>query len=185
MRIISGKWGGRRIHPPSDMSQTRPTTDMAREGLFNILANQLDFSVMRALDLFAGTGCISYEMASRGVTDLTIVERAPGMHGFITKTFTQLGDTTPRILKTDVFSFLVTDQGKYDLIFADPPYDQRETSELPRIIFEKGLLAENGWFVLEHDTRKNFSDHPFFRTARKYGTTVFSIFINREKNREA
>jgi 16S rRNA (guanine(966)-N(2))-methyltransferase RsmD len=181
MRIISGKWGGRRIHPPTDMSQTRPTTDMAREGLFNILSHQLDFSSLRALDLFAGTGCISYELSSRGVEDLTIVEKAPAMHAFITKTFAQLGAVQPRILRTDVFSFLNSDPGKYDLIFADPPYDFRETSDIPRIIFERGLLKEDGWLVLEHDTRKKFEDHPFFRTARKYGTTVFSIFVNRAK----
>jgi 16S rRNA (guanine(966)-N(2))-methyltransferase RsmD len=154
---------------------------MAREALFNILANNLDFTAIRTLDLFGGTRCISYELASRGSTDLTIVEKDPAMHGFITKTFAMLGGPAPRILKQDVFSFMAQDPGRYDLIFADPPYELRETDELPELIFGKGLLAAGGWFILEHTTRKDFKDHPHFRIARKYGTTVFSIFINREK----
>lgn len=181
MRIISGKWGGRRIHPPASMPNTRPTTNLAREGLFNILANNLDFTALRTLDLFSGTGCISYELASRGVADITIVEKDADMCNFITRTFTTLGGPAPRIIRQDVFSFLQHDNGKYDLIFADPPYALREMDELPGIVFEKGLLTEGGWLILEHTHRNDFSTHPLFRLERKYGTTRFSIFVNREK----
>jgi len=185
MRIISGNWGGRRIQPPANMPHTRPTTDMAREALFNILANNLDFTSLRTLDLFAGTGCISYELASRGATDLTIVEKDPAMHAFITSTFALLGGPAPTILRQDVFSFLTQDTGRYDLIFADPPYAIREIEDLPRLVFEEGLLKEGGWFILEHTTRNDFKGHPFFRLTRKYGTTIFSIFVNREKPPQA
>lgn len=181
MRIISGKWGGRRIQPPSHMPHTRPTTDLAREGLFNILANNVDFSALHTLDLFSGTGCISYELASRGAQELTIVEKDPAMCAFITGTFNMLGGTMPRIVKQDVFSFLAMDKGRYDLVFADPPYAMREMDDLPALIFEKGILNEGGWFILEHTHRNDFSKHPLFRLERKYGTTRFSIFVNRPK----
>lgn len=181
MRIISGKWGGRRIHPPSSMPDTRPTTDLAREGLFNILSNNLDLTGLRALDLFSGTGCISYEMASRGVPDITIVEKDPAMIGFITRTFTALGGTPPRVHKQDVFSYLANGKEKFDLVIADPPYALREMNDLPGLILDGGLLNEGGWFVLEHTTRNDFTGHPLFRIERKYGTTRFSIFVNRPK----
>lgn len=181
MRIISGKWGGRRIQPPSSMPHTRPTTDLAREGLFNILANNLDFTALRSLDLFGGTGAISYELASRGVADITVVEKDPAMCAFITKTFAALGDPTPRVIRQDVFSFIAQERGRYDLIFADPPYELREMDELPGLVFGKGLLNEGGWLVLEHTQRNDFSAHPLFRLERKYGTTRFSIFVNRPK----
>ncbi len=181
MRIITGKWGGRRIHPPSNMPHTRPTTDLAREGLFNILANNLDFTALRSLDLFGGTGCISYELASRGVPDITIVEKDPAMCAFITKTFAALGCDTARVIRQDVFAFIAQEKGRYDLIFADPPYELRELEDIPAMVFEKGLLNDGGWLVLEHTQRNDFSKHPLFRLERKYGTTRFSIFINREK----
>jgi 16S rRNA (guanine966-N2)-methyltransferase len=181
MRIISGKWGGRRIQPPSDMPQTRPTTDVAKEGLFNILSNNLDFTGLHTLDIFGGTGCISYELASRGVTNLTIVEKDPEMHAFITRTFAMLGFPEARVIRQEVFAFLDQDKDRYDLIFAGPPYALREINELPDLVFEKKLLNEGGWFVLEHTPRNDFKGHPYFRAERKYGTTLFSIFVNREK----
>jgi len=182
MRIISGKWGGRRIQPPALMPHTRPTTDNAREGLFNVMANNLDFTALKTLDIFGGTGCISYELASRGVTDLTIVEKDPEMHAFISRTFAMLGFPEAKVIRQDVFPFLQQENGKYDFIFAGPPYALREIDELPVIVFANGLLEEGGWFVLEHTPRNDYKTHPNFRAERKYGTTIFSIFVNREKS---
>src|SRR5829696_1459575 len=122
MRIISGDLGGRKIHPPAKMPYTRPTTDIAKEGLFNILQNRLDFSAIKSLDLFGGTGSISYELASRGVPDLTIVEKDPQMFAFIKKTAAALQIHHMRVLKSDVFRFLEQCTEQFDFIFAGPPY---------------------------------------------------------------
>ncbi len=179
MRIISGLWGGRRIQPPVNMPHTRPTTDIAKEGLFNIITNNLDLSDLKTLDLFGGTGCISYELASRGAKDLTIVERDPQMHKFIVQTFENLGFPGAQIIRQDVFQFLMKNEVRYDFIFAGPPYALREIDDIPRLVFDQGLLNENGWFILEHTPRNDYKEHPNFRSERKYGTTIFSIFVNR------
>ena len=176
MRIISGKYGGRRINPPSKMPYTRPTTDIAREGLFNILQNNLVIEELKTLDLFGGTGCISYEVASRGATDLTIVEKDTIMLEFIKKNIAMLGITGTNILKMDVFGFLQTASEEYDFIFAGPPYALGTIDELPKIIVSKKLIAEQGLFVLEHTPRNNYEAYPGFSFARNYGTTVFSFF---------
>lgn len=178
MRIISGKNKGRRINPPANMPYTRPTTDIAKEGLFNILQNNLDFTELKTLDLFGGTGNISYELASRGVEDLTIVERDVKMHAFIKKTAEDLKLENFKVVKSDVFRFIQDTTEKYDFIFAGPPYALQNIDDLPRAIFEKGLLNEDGWFVLEHTPRNNYEGFPFFRDARNYGTTIFSVFVN-------
>jgi len=178
MRIISGDLGGRRINPPAKMPYTRPTTDIAKEGLFNILQNNLDFSTLTTLDLFGGTGSISYELASRGVQHLTIVEKDAQMFSFIKKTSEALGLKNLKVVKSDVFRFIETCTEKFDFIFAGPPYALQTIDELPKLIFEKQLLNEGGWFVLEHTPRNNYEDFPFFKSARNYGTTIFSIFIN-------
>ena len=178
MRIISGILGGRKIHPPAHMPYTRPTTDIAKEGLFNILQNNLDFTELKTLDLFGGTGNISYELASRGVEDLTIVERDVKMHAFIKKTAEDLKLENFKVVKSDVFRFIQDTTEKYDFIFAGPPYALQNIDDLPRAIFEKGLLNEDGWFVLEHTPRNNYEGFPFFRDARNYGTTIFSVFVN-------
>lgn len=177
MRIISGTHGGRRIQPPAQMPHTRPTTDIAKEGLFNILQNSLDISSLKTLDLFGGTGCITYELASRGAPDLSIVEKDSQMHGFIKKTLEQLGFTQVKLYKMDVFRFLETCQEKYDFIFAGPPYALASIDELPNIIFERGLLKPGGWFVLEHTPRNDYKQFPHYARERNYGTTIFSIFI--------
>jgi 16S rRNA (guanine966-N2)-methyltransferase len=177
MRIISGIQGGRKINPPASMPHTRPTTDIAKEGLFNILQNNLDLSKLKTLDLFGGTGCISYELMSRGVTDATIVEKDTEMFAFIRKTAALLGFDQLQLMKSDVFSFIAGSSGRYDLIFAGPPYSLDRIEALPDEIFRQGLLNTGGWFVLEHTPRNDFSAFPHFRTSRKYGTTVFSIFI--------
>ncbi|MBD0284533.1 MAG: RsmD family RNA methyltransferase [Flavisolibacter sp.] len=178
MRIISGALGGRKIHPPAKMPHTRPTTDIAKEGLFNILQNNLDFDELKTLDLFGGTGSISYELASRGVPDLTIVEKDTQMYEFIKKTTEALGLKNVHVVKSDVFRFIEQCREQFDFIFAGPPYALQNIDDLPKLIFEKGLLKENGWFVLEHTPRNNHEHFPFFKMARNYGTTVFSIFIN-------
>ena len=178
MRIISGIHGGRRIHPPSDMPFTRPTTDIAREGLFNVLQNNLDFEELHTLDLFGGTGCISYELASRGVPDITIIEKDKKMYDFIKNTSEQLGFSNFKVIRSDVFRFIETATEKYNLVFAGPPYALATIDELPVRLFEKGLLKAGGWFILEHTPRNDYRKFEHFRTERKYGTTIFSIFIN-------
>ena len=177
MRIISGRYGGRRISPPPEMPYTRPTTDIAREGLFNILQNNLEIDTLQTLDLFGGTGSISYELASRGATKLTIVEKDPIMHAFIQKTAALLNIENINIVKSDVFKFIVSCRDKFDFIFAGPPYALVTIDELPRLIFDKKLLSPGGWFVLEHTPRNNYKNFPHYRTERNYGTTIFSIFI--------
>lgn len=177
MRIIGGELGGRRLKPPSRMPHTRPTTDIAKEGLFNIIENNLVISELKTLDLFGGTGCISYELASRGAADLTIVEKDRNMAGFIRKTSGLLGIDFLSVLCTDVFRYIRSCSEKFDFIFAGPPYAFQNIDELPVLIFEKKLLNQKGWFVLEHTPRNNYTSFPHFVTQRNYGTTVFSIFI--------
>lgn len=177
MRIISGTLGGRRIHPPGQMPHTRPTTDMAKEGLFNILGNNLDFEGMHTLDLFGGTGSISYELCSRGVEKAVTVEQDPKMHAFITRTADMLGIQNMQVVRQEVFRFLRSCEERFDLIFAGPPYALAEIDEIPRLIFERELLDPGGWFVLEHTPRNDYAGTPHFHSERRYGTTVFSIFI--------
>jgi 16S rRNA (guanine966-N2)-methyltransferase len=179
MRIISGTHGGRRIQPPAKMPYTRPTTDIAKEGLFNILENNLDISSLKTLDIFGGTGSISYELASRGAQDLTIIEKDPNMYEFIKNTSVTLKLENFKVIKMDVFKFLEQCQDKFDFIFAGPPYALTTIDKLPEIIFDRGLLKENGWFVLEHTPVNDYKSFPFYKTQRNYGTTVFSIFINK------
>jgi 16S rRNA (guanine966-N2)-methyltransferase len=180
MRIISGKYGGRKITPPARMPHTRPTTDVAKEGLFNIISNNLDITDLKTLDIFGGTGAISYELASRGAKDLTIVEKDPAMHAFICKT-AEILDLKMKIIKMEVFRFLETCNEKYDFIFAGPPYALTTIDELPKIIFNRQLLTPKGWFILEHTPANNYKKYPYYKTERNYGTTIFSIFINNEQ----
>lgn len=176
MRIVGGEMGGRRFNPPNNMPHTRPTTDIAKEGLFNILQNQLDFEDLKTLDLFGGTGSISYELASRGVNDLTIVEKDTVMYEFIKKTASGFGLTQLKPVKMDVFKFIDTCSDKFDLIFAGPPYALTTIDDLPKKIFEKQLLNKEGIFILEHTPRNDYKTFPFFTRERNYGSTVFSIF---------
>jgi 16S rRNA (guanine966-N2)-methyltransferase len=180
MRIISGIHGGRKISPPANMPYTRPTTDLAKEGLFNILQNNLDFEIIKTLDIFGGTGGISYELASRGVPDLTIVEQDKQMFDFIVSTAAALKFDGLKAVRMEVFRFLNQCKDRFDFIFAGPPYALTSIDALPTLVFKKQLLNTEGWFVLEHTPRNSYEDYPYFRAARNYGTTVFSIFINRE-----
>ncbi len=176
MRIISGLFGGRRISPPAKMPHTRPTTDIAKEGLFNILQNRIDFDGIKTLDLFGGTGSISYELASRGAADLTVVEKDPAMHSFIKKNFELLKIGSGRVIRLEVFSFLNSCEEKFDFIFAGPPYALGTIDELPKIIMHKHLLTKKGLFVLEHTPRNNYENFDGFDFQRNYGTTIFSFF---------
>lgn len=180
MRIISGKWGGRRIHPPAKMPHTRPTTDIAKEGLFNILQNRMDFTGIKTLDLFGGTGCISYELASRGAADMTIVEKDNIMYAFIRKNMDMLGAENVKILKMDVFAYLNSCTESFDFIFAGPPYALGTIDELPKIIVAKKLINPGGFFVLEHTPRNQYENFAGFSFVRNYGTTLFSFFVSGE-----
>ncbi len=175
MRIISGSLGGRRIQPPTNMPHTRPTTDIAKEGLFNIIHNNLDIESLKTLDLFGGTGCISYELASRGATDLTIVEKDPKMYDFIKNTAATL-KVELKMIKGEVFKYINSCTEQYDFIFAGPPYALGTIDEIPLLIFKNQLLKQGGWFVLEHTPRNDYKKFEHYKMERNYGTTIFSIF---------
>jgi len=177
MRIISGELGGRRISPPANMPHTRPTTDIAKEGLFNIIQNNLDIEGLKTLDLFGGTGSISYELASRGASNLTIIEKDPSMHAFIQKTAASLKIENIQIIRMDVFKYIQQCTDTFDFIFAGPPYALTTIDQLPVRVFEKNLLNPGGWFVLEHTPRNDYTKFARYTTQRNYGTTIFSIFV--------
>lgn len=159
------------------MPHTRPTTDVAREGLFNVLQHQLDFTALKTLDLFGGTGSITYELASRGVTDLTIVEKDAQMLSFIRTTLSALKIENCKVVKGEVFRFIDQCTEQFDFIFAGPPYALEIIDQLPQKIFEASLLTPGGWFVLEHTPRNHYENSSHFSSSRNYGTTVFSIFV--------
>jgi 16S rRNA (guanine966-N2)-methyltransferase len=177
MRIIGGDLGGRRVHPPAKMPHTRPTTDIAKEGLFNILENNLDLASLKTLDLFGGTGSISYELASRGVRDLTVVEKDTAMFTFIQKTAAALDLNGYKVVRMDVFKFVEQCTETFDLIFAGPPYALTTIDELPKLT--PRLLNDKGWFILEHTPRNSYDGYPYYVTQRHYGTTIFSIFVKK------
>lgn len=159
------------------MPYTRPTTDIAKEGLFNIIQNNIQIEQLKVLDLFGGTGCISYELSSRGAPDITVVEKDTVMYGFIQKTASELALENFKVVKADVFKFIENATGQYDFIFAGPPYALGNIDELAIKIFEKKLLRPKGWFVLEHTPRNDYKKFGSYKTERNYGTTVFSIFV--------
>jgi 16S rRNA (guanine966-N2)-methyltransferase len=179
MRIIGGELGGRKIRPPAKMPHTRPTTDIAKEGLFNVIENNLDITALRTCDLFGGTGSITYELYSRGAKSCTIVEKDPAMYEFIKKTGLELKLEHFHPVRMEVFKFISQCIDKFDLIFAGPPYALANIDELPVKIFEQQLLNGGGWLILEHTPRNNYAGSPFFATSRSYGTTIFSIFVNK------
>ncbi len=161
------------------MPYTRPTTDIAKEGLFNVLQHRIDFEDIKTLDLFGGTGSISYELASRGAGHLTIVEKDNMMFEFIKKTAAALKINNMQFLKMDVFKFLESCTTQYDFIFAGPPYALTAIDEIPKLIVQKNLLADEGIFVLEHTPRNNYKDFDKYSFEKNYGTTIFSFFINK------
>lgn len=175
MRIISGKHRGRRIQPPKGLP-ARPTMDQAKEALFNILSNQIHLDDISVLDLFAGTGNMSYEFISRGATAVTAVERHARSVGFIKNTFRDLNASHAKVTKMPVEGFLRSCEEQFDLIFMDPPYDYPGMEKLVGTIFERELIPQHGWVILEHRNTSHFEEVPHFETTRKYGTSCFSFF---------
>lgn len=176
MRIVGGTFGGRRFSPPSRIP-ARPTTEVAKEGLFNSLGNMIDFEGIKTLDLFGGTGSISYELASRGAEDLTLIERDPTTIDFIKKTVKELNIADKlTIIRGDVFKFMKQCTDQYNFIFAGPPYALLNIDDLPLLVFERNMLLPGGIFVLEHTPRNDYQKHPNFQRMKNYGTTVFTFF---------
>ncbi|MBO7286811.1 MAG: 16S rRNA (guanine(966)-N(2))-methyltransferase RsmD [Bacteroidales bacterium] len=175
MRIIRGKYQRRQITAPNNLP-VRPTTDMAKESLFNILENHVDFEDITVLDLFAGTGNISYELVSRGCPRVTAVDENNNCIKFIRDTAAKLNMEELLAIRSDVFRFIPMHKAKYDLIFADPPYDSQHYDLLVSLIFEHNLLKEDGMLVVEHNKFVNFNEHPRFVEQRRYGKVNFSFF---------
>jgi len=178
MRIISGTYKGRRFQAPKNLP-TRPTTDRAKEALFNILNNRYYFDELRVLDLFAGIGSIGLEFASRGAQEITCVDRHQKCIQFIAKTAQTL-DAPLHVVKADVFRFLETYKSKTDIIFADPPYSfsQEEFAKIHRMVFEKELLKPEGMLIIEHAKHTDLSDLDYFNDHKNYGGSSFSFFEN-------
>lgn len=175
MRIISGTLGGRRLSPPKNIT-ARPTTDFAKESLFNLLMNRIEMEGIDVLDLFAGTGSISLECVSRGARSVTSVELAHTQQNFILRCCKELGVRNLSLVRGDVLRFLPSCQQRFQLIFADPPYALPELASLPDRVFNAGVLAEGGLFVLEHGRDHDFSEHPHFVDHRTYGAVNFTLF---------
>lgn len=177
MRIIGGKFKGRKFFPPAKNWPTRPTTDYAKEGLFNIILNSFDIEDLKVLDLFGGTGNHSYEFISRGCKDVTYVDKFRGCVNFVKKTAEVLDiQGEINIVQGDVFKFIKRSSHTYDYIFAGPPYGLPTLDSIPDLIFEQELLKEGGWFVLEHNPNHDFQNHKHFFQMRNYGKTIFSFF---------
>ncbi|WP_372753188.1 16S rRNA (guanine(966)-N(2))-methyltransferase RsmD [Labilibaculum sp.] len=175
MRIVSGTHKGRRISPDKNF-KARPTTDFAKENLFNVLNNIIDFEDLNVLDLFSGTGGISYEFASRGAKRVMSVEKNHSHFSFIQKTIQELKFEQIQVIKSDVFRFLRNYSQKFDVIFADPPFDMKSFETIPKLVFEKELLSENGILILEHGSTNDFGTHPNFIEKRSYGSVNFTFF---------
>lgn len=164
---------------------TRPTTDYSKEGLFNILNNEFDFTALKVLDLFGGTGNHTYEFISRGVEDVTYVDRHAPAIAFVRKTAAQLDiEAHLKIMNADVFKFIERTRETYDYIFAGPPYGMPALDSLPDRVFEHQILRDGGWFVLEHNPNHNFKQHRHYFQERHYGKTIFSFFKNEIENSE-
>ena len=175
MRIVGGKYKGR-FFKPDKKFKARPTTDLAKEALFNILSNQIEFPGMKVLDLFSGSGRIGYEFLSRGAEEVTFIEKSYPHVRFIKDVIRQLGVENGRVFRTDVFRFLKNGTGTYNIIFADPPFDSKQITGIPTAVMDSGLLQKNGLFILEHSSDYNFSEQTGFRELRKYGKVNFSFF---------
>ena len=176
MRIITGKYRGRHFEVPRSFS-ARPTTDFAKENLFNVLQAYIDFSdAPTALDLFSGTGSITLELVSRGCSRVISVELDARHNRLIKQFLDKLQDTAALPVRADVFQYVAKCREQFDFIFADPPYTLSQIPELPDIILDRGLLKEDGLFVLEHGKQNDFSQHPRFVEHRSYGSVNFSFF---------
>lgn len=181
MRVISGIYKRRRFDVPHTF-KARPTTDFAKENLFNVLNNYIDFEDgVTALDLFAGTGSISIELVSRGCDKVISVEKDPLHLSFINKIMKEVKTDKCFVLRSDVFKYIERCQEKFDFIFADPPYALEKLSEIPDMIFKYDLLKDDGLFVLEHGKGLSFESHPNFIEHRYYGSVNFSFFRKKQK----
>lgn len=183
MRIISGSHRGRQLHPPKGLP-VRPTTDLAKESLFNILNNQVDFTESSVLDLFAGTGSITMEFASRGAKDVVAVELNHRCTEYISKAIVEIKLSNVYVIKANVFNYLKSVKRKFDIIFADPPYDMKEVLLIPDLVIKNGLLNDEGMMIIEHDSSVNFSKHPCFHEERNYGKVHFTFFLFQESTSE-
>ena len=181
MRIISGKYGRRRFDVPTNIT-ARPTTDMARENLFNVLMGIIDLEGKTVLDLFAGTGAMSFEFLSRGATSVTAVEKARTQVEFIKRVQGQLGDENLTLIRGDVFKFLATCRQSFDIIFADPPYDLPRFGEIPQMVLSSRLVHDGTLFIMEHPREHDFSALPHFSQQRVYGKVNFSLFEIKESS---
>ncbi|HEY1024917.1 MAG TPA: RsmD family RNA methyltransferase [Sphingobacteriaceae bacterium] len=177
MRIIGGKLRGLLIHPPANLP-VRPTTDLAKEALFNILNNRYAFEGLRVLDLFSGTGNMSLEFGSRGAAEVIAVDKHFGCFNFLKQTAVKHDLKNIRANKADVFKFLELETEPFDIIFADPPYDLPTIPRIPEIVFNRNLLTTGGLLIVEHPTMKKLDSHPNFAEQRKYGSSSFSFFEN-------
>lgn len=175
MRIISGTHKQRRIVAPKNLP-VRPTTDMAKESLFNILNNEYYFDEIKVADLCAGTGNISYEFASRGCEMILAVEKNPACVRFIQETADKFSFNQIQVLRSDIFDFLEKTSLSFDIMFTDPPYEMDAVENIPNIVFERKLVNEDGYLIIEHSNAHDFSEHPNFVQQRKYSSVHFSFF---------
>ena len=177
MRIIRGKFGRRRFDVPTNIT-ARPTTDFARENIFNVIENMIDIEGAVCLDLFAGTGAITFELLSREAATVTAVEKAATQFRFIEKVAAMLGVDNLRVIRGDIFRYIPSCQpSSFDLVFADPPYDMPRFEEIPGMVIESGIVRPGGIFIIEHSRTRDFSSLPNFHSHRAYGSVNFSIFI--------
>lgn len=176
MRIIRGKYGRRRFDPPRNIT-ARPTTDFARENIFNVIENLTDIEGATVLDLFAGTGAIAFEFLSREAAQVTAVESARTQLAFIRSVKDKLGDENLRIVAGDVFKFIAGTHRSFDIIFADPPYDHERFDEIPSLILGSDLVKEGTLVIIEHSAKRDFSQLPGFFQRREYGSVNFSLFL--------
>lgn len=180
MRIISGTHKSRQIHAPKNLP-VRPTTDMAKEALFNILVNNFDLTEVKVLDLFAGTGNITYEFSSRGAIGVTSIDIDLKCVSFIRQTAKEFGFEAVLSFRSDAFRYLKNCDIRYDIIFCDPPYEMQGLEVIPKVVFERNLLLPEGWLVIEHSRDYDFSGIAGFQQKRKYGKVNFSIFSAGDK----
>ena len=175
MRIVGGKYRNRRLHPPNEM-EARPTTDFAKEGLFNVLQHSVPLEDIRVLDLFAGTGNISLEFLSRGASEVISIDHDRKLFDFMQRSARDLGEPNWRMVKSDVFTFLRSHRGLYDIVFADPPFDMEGIERIPTLVSEAGLLGDEGILIVEHHKKVDLSAAPGFQRVRSYGLIQFSFF---------
>lgn len=184
MRIISGKYKGRKLNPPANLP-VRPTTDFAKTGLFNILSSRLKYEELECLDLYAGTGNISLELISRGVKSVIAVDKNSSCLRFISDVSGKLGITNLQTIRSEAISFILNNDHSYDLVFADPPFDSTEKQLLVDTVFERGLLKGQGYLIVEHASSDHFTDLNNFRFEKRYGHVAFSFFSTLDQNKNS